>query len=465
MEYRPARHAAAANRVCQNLRAEKLPAGSKAPGALYRIEGMGAGSASMGAGPIRGLKNFNGLLFAVSGTTLYSINALGAVTSRGTIAGTGRVFMCVNQDQLTIANADGTVYCWNGTTLTTVADGDLPAVGWIESFDQYTVYGRLDGYGWGVSALGDTTAYDPLDVASAESQPDLIVRGIRNGREMVLFGERTTEPFYIAGGAGFPFERSSDGIIDVGCAAKHSPARADNTLYWLAVDAGGLSVRRLAGRTPERVSTPELDDYLDEANLGGFGGGNLDDAYGFSWTFAGHAYYALGLPATGATFVFDIATGLWQTRTSTTVAGGSAGWRINMAEQCYSLPYFGDSVTGQVGVMVRDTNTEFGDAISWETICAPVQFEGRMLTHASLELELDSNPKATARTVSMAWSDDDGETWSNEYVRSTPTTGKVRNRCTWTNLGSAVSRLYRFKGNGTTPLALIRSFVDVEVGG
>lgn len=458
-QYAPSRHAAGAARQCQNLRPEKLPPNSKVPAALYRYEGIQEFIRVPNVSAIRGLKEWQGVLHIVAGSTLYTMDGLGNTTSRGTINGAGRVSMGVLEDYLTIATSPGgTLYIWNGSALATVSDPDLPAVGWIESFDQFNVYGRQDGYGWGISAINNPASYDPLDVASAESQPDKIVTGIRLGRELLVMGEKTVEPFYNAGGS-FPFERSTDGIIDVGCAAKFSPARCDNTVYWLAIEQGGYSVRRLEGRTPRRVSTPEIDDVLDDYGLTFFSDG-ITDAYGFSWNYGGHSFYALTLPSAALTLIYDVSTDTWQTRTS----GGFAGWRVTHAEQAFRSLLMGDS-TGRLGFLRRDTHQEYGSAIDWLTVCAPVDFERRMLTHTRLELEIDSKPKSTVRTVSMAFSDDEGQTWSPEFVASTGTYLKAPNSCVWTGLGSAISRLYRFKGSGNTPIGLIRAFVDVEVGG
>lgn len=462
MEWSEERHAAAARRGCVNLRPAPLPAGSKAPAALYRIEGS-LEFVTPGSAPVRGMKEHEGRLFVVAGGSLFEIDSLGNTYNRGAIGGAGRVSMCAIDGYLAISASNGMLYTWNGSALAAVSDGDLPAVGWIEAFDQYIVYGRQDGYGWGISALADARSYDPLDVAGAESQPDKIVTGLRLGRELLLFGETTTESFYNSGAGDFPFDRAPDGVIDVGCAAKYSPARCDNTAYWLAVDAGGYSVRRLEGRTPKRVSTPAIDDLLETAALSPLGA-DISDAYGFSWTTGGHANYGLGVPVLNRCFVYDVMTGMWETRVSN-VAGVDRRWRYTHAAQVFGAAMFGDEIAGRIGITRRNIHTELGDPIPWETVCAPVQFQGRNLTHARLELELDSSPKSTARTVSMAFSDNDGQTWSGEQVRTTPTGTNAPNRCVWTNLGSARSRLYRFKGNGNTPIGLIRSFVDVEVGG
>lgn len=464
-EYRPARHSAATVRACKNLYAAPLAEGSPAGVALYRHDGISPSLNVPSGGAIRGAMQFGDYLYVVCGTRLWSFDNSFAGTNLGAIPGTARVRMSQNATQLTIATGEGQAYYVTGPVAPIlISDGDFPAVAWVEAFDQYTVYGRLDGLGWGISAVGDTTAYDPLDVASAESQPDRIVTGLRNGRELLLFGEKTIEPFYNSGGADFPFERSTDGIIDVGCAAKDTPFRLDNTVYWLCNDNGGFSVRRMNGRTPERVSNPDIDNLLEAAAQAapGFGSNGLASCYAFGYTYLGHAFYVLDIPIFELTVVYDVAMNKWQTRSSDYT---STAWRVNTAVEAFNRLFLGDRLSGVLGILGTTVNTEYGFPIAWETICAPVQFEQRKLTHAKLELHLDSNPKATARTVSMAWSDNDGETWSNEYVRTTPTIESGRNRCTWTNLGSSVSRIYRFKGDGDTPIGLVRAFVDVEVGG
>jgi len=451
------RHAAVAARGCVNMHAQATPADSKAPLALLRNEGI-ADFCDTAAGAVRGLHDMNGQVFVVAGQRLYSIAASGVATDRGAIPGAGRVSMDDNGLQLVVVNAAGEGFVWDGGTLAQISDPDFAPTGWVTFFDQYMIFGRLDGSGFALSALADATDFDALDVATPESSPDDLIAGLKDGRELLLFGTKSVEPWYNSGAADFPFERSPSGVIDVGCAARYSPARGDNGTYWLAREDGGLSVRRLLGGNPVRISTPDMDDLLD-------GFGSVSDAYGLAFTFAGHAYYVLTLPTAGWTFAYDAATQLWTQRRSK----NRTTWRPSCVVGGHGRLLVGDSLTGKVGVMSRDAHTEWGDEILWETVCPPVQFERRMLTFNRLEVEIDAGQglatgQGSDPVMYLSWSDDDGRTWSNEYERSMGVMGRFKQRCVWTNLGSARTRLFRLRGSEPIKTGLVAAFADVTVG-
>jgi len=52
--------------------------------------------ATVGGGPINGLHKFKGLLYVVSGVTLYSVTSLGTIASIGQCSTGGRVVMANN---------------------------------------------------------------------------------------------------------------------------------------------------------------------------------------------------------------------------------------------------------------------------------------------------------------------------------------------------------------------------------
>ena len=74
---------------------------------------------AVGTGPIRASIVVAGLLYIVSGNTLYSVTSGGVATSLGTIAGTGPARIAANYTQVAIA-AGGIGYVFSGTLQTPV---------------------------------------------------------------------------------------------------------------------------------------------------------------------------------------------------------------------------------------------------------------------------------------------------------------------------------------------------------
>lgn len=453
-------HRPAASERLVNMHAEIGTKSGKAPFTLHRNEGIEP-YAVLGAGPVRGLACVGPVTYAVSGDQLYSVDPGGSATSYGLIPGEGPVQIVANTSQVGALNTDGDGFILaDDGTLRQITDPDFPGAAWWQFFDDYFVFGFKDGTGWGLSDIGDGSSFDALDIASAESSPDDLIAGLRDGDSMLLFGTESIEDWADVGLPDFPFDRRGDGVYKVGCAAPRSLAVIDNATFFLAVEKGGRSIRRITGGLPIRVSTPAIDAWLDRQ-------ATVDDAYGLAFSVAGHSYYVLTLPTAGRTYAFDAANQRWTQRSS---FGNDGLWRPSaIAALDGGGVLIGDSRSGRIGRISAAVHTEFGDAIPWETVSAPVQFERRMLSYDRIELEINAGQGLASGQgedpqIWLAWSDDDGRTWSNQIARSTGRMGKYLTKVVWTNLGSATTRIFRFRGADPVLTGLITCWADVRVG-
>ena len=105
-----------------NAFAEKEPEDAKTPIAIFPVPGITA-FASLGSGPIRGMHVMGGVLYALSGGTLYSVSSSGAGTVLGgNVSGSGYVAMADNGTQLQIVNGQfGYIYA-TATGFQTITD-------------------------------------------------------------------------------------------------------------------------------------------------------------------------------------------------------------------------------------------------------------------------------------------------------------------------------------------------------
>ncbi len=123
-----------------NLFPELVPEGGKEPAFLQRAPGLRL-LATIGTGPIRGLWQFGGFGYAVSGNTLYKITTAWTATALGTIANTGPVSMSDNGTQLFVA-ANGPSYIYNSSTnvFAQITDPDFPGAVTVGYLDGYFVF-------------------------------------------------------------------------------------------------------------------------------------------------------------------------------------------------------------------------------------------------------------------------------------------------------------------------------------
>lgn len=305
-----------------------------------------------GTGPIRGILNyFNVTLFFVSGTTLYFTDSLSATpTSIGTIAGTGRVSMCANLEGkvFIVSGEDAYIYDLTNSTLSLVS---LPPTGGTCDFiDSYFVFSEE---GTAFFYIYDGVAFDPADVATAEGMPDHVVAVLADHSELWIFCQLHTEVWQDTGDVDFPFQRLAGGLIPQGCAAKFTPKRLDNSIFWLGRNEDGQGVVwRANGYTPSRVST-----YAVEFAIQSYG--DISDAFAMTYQQEGHSFYMLTFPSANATWVLDVSNNMWHERTSFDPdTQGEGRWRGNSLAFFQGEIVVGDFRTGKVFDLSLDNYTD-----------------------------------------------------------------------------------------------------------
>ena len=417
-----------------NCFAEAVPEG-KQPIRLTRAPGIVTfSSPTTGAG--RGIHQMAGVLYAVVGSTLYSISSTGTATSIGTIGGSSPCWMTDNGTQLVIGSDGGTWYVYQSATLAAIADADFTARGAraAEFIDNYIAFVEPNSGRWFISDLADADSFDSLNFATAEGAPDNLITLAVDHREVILFGDESTELWYNSGVAGFPFERSPGGFIELGAVAVHGHCKADNSVFWLASD---LTIRRLDGRTPRRVSHHGVEERLR-------GYSTVTDCEAYAYTFNGHLCAVFRFPTAGETWVYDITTSEWHERETY----GDDGWNISGVEECYDKVLVQDSASGAIGYLSNSTYTEFGTTQRAEWTYQNVYSDNWRFPHSSLEIVCETGVglatgQGSDPQLTLEISNDGGRTWTTLPTRTIGAQGEYKTRVRWHRLGSSRDRVYR----------------------
>ena len=66
--------------------------------------------------------------------------------------------------------------------------------------------------------------------------------------------------------------------------------------------------------------------------------------------------------------------------------------------------------------------------------------------------------------VMLRWSDDGGETWSNEHWRSAGKIGVYKARVLWNRLGSSRDRVYEITMSDPVPWRIIDAMIRMSAG-
>lgn len=237
------------------------------------------------------------------------------------------------------------------------------------------------------SGILSPATYTAFNFATAEGSPDALRSIFADRRELYLLGDLTTEVWYNAGELNNPFQRYQGGFIQTGCAARHSVARLDNTIVWLATDERGKTFVAILGPNyqPASLSTPQMN-YLFSAYA------TTSDAFAMTYRQAGHECYVLTFPTQNITWVYDAVTKEWHQWGS-----GTSGRHI---ANCMAT-YLGKNImatTAADGVIYELSPTVYTDnsaAIYRERTSHHVMAEKQRIPIAELRIDLDAGTSTT----------------------------------------------------------------------
>ena len=457
-----ARSVNAADNRLVNLFPEALTEGqtaaffNRAPG-LRRLQ-------DVGMGPIRGLwahQTHGDDFYVASGNEFYKLSGLTATPQLlGNITGDGPVSIADNGTQLFIAcNPDGFIYNEATDVFAQITDPDFAGAVTVAYLDGYFVFNQPDSEIVWVTALLDGTSVDPLDFASVEASPDLMVALASVHREMWMFGSNSVEVWYDAGNADFPLAPIQGAFNEIGCVAAFSVAKLDNSVWWLGQDDRGQGiVYRSQGYAAKRVSTHAVEWQIQQYST-------LTDAVAYTYQQDGHAFYVLNFPTANTTWVFDVATGQWHER-----AGFVNGAFIRNRANC-QCNFKGNIVVGDYqdgSIYVLDLGVYADDdrpqkwLRSWRALAPGTNNLKRTAQH-SLQLSLETGVglnegQGSDPEVMLRWSDDGGHTWSREHWVTVGKIGQYGKRAIWRRLGMTQKlrdRVYEISGTDPVKISIM----------
>jgi hypothetical protein len=419
---------------------------------------------SLGAEPSRAmLTTASGRVFTVNGATLFELYANGTSINRGTLAtSTGTIGMAENGEMIMLVDGPNG-YGYDLTANTLMQLTAFPGGTTIAFQDGYFIFNEPNSQTFYITGLY-ADSVDPLDFASAEGSPDLLVSLLSDHRNLWLFGTQTTEVWFNSGAELFPFQRIEGAFITHGTIAPWSPCALDNTIYWLGQDATGNGMVWMAnGYQPVRASTHAMEQAIAAYP-------KISDATSFSYQLQGHAFYVLNFPSGNATWVYDAATQLWHER-AYTATGPSIGLQRHRAETHtvgFGIHLVGDYANGNIYHLDPLTYNDNGNPISRIRTAPYVNNELKNLFISKLQLDmhmgLGKDGDAIIPQAMLQWSDDGGNTWSNQYFISLGAIGNSMARAIWRRLGRTRQRVFRVTVTDDVFVAIVNAYIDLEPG-
>jgi hypothetical protein len=430
-----------------------------------------------GLGPVRGLLRFSATLaIAVIHNSVVFYNTAAAATGNATvIPGSGPVSMASNGTVVMLVNgAQAFVIDPVAFTVTQIVDPDFHGADVVYFIDGYFVFNRPGTQQYQITNLY-STAIDPLDFASAEGAPDLLISLIVDHKEIWLFGETTTEVHFNSGNPDFPFEPIQGAFIQQGCAAKFSPAKLNTAsgggaVAWLTADENGNGqVVKSVGYQAQRISDHALEFAIQNY-------ARIDDAISYTYQQEGHSFYVLTFPSANATWAYDASTELWHERAWRNPADGTLNRHRSQCHMFFAGKHLvGDFEDSGIYELDLDTYTDRSNETLPAIRQCPHLSSGNlwtifhelwidMQTGVGLNANIAVNGSSTATVgldphLLLEWSDDGGDTFPYSRLIAIGKLGERKLRAIARRLGKSRDRVFRI--TITDPVK--RILIDADV--
>lgn len=425
---------------------------------------------SLAGGGVRDILRFSSTVaIAVVGPNIWKITSSGSSVLLGTCTNnTPRASMASNGTIVMLVTGDsGYAIDPTGNTVTQIINPAFTGADLVYFIDGYFVFNKPNTGRFQITQLYGTSI-DELDFATAEGAPDLLVSLIVDHREVWCFGENSTEVFFNSGNSDFPFERIQGAFIEQGLAAKFSPAKLDNRVFWLTADDRGQGmVMAATGYQPQRVSDHAVEYAISQMS-------RIDDAVAYSYQQEGHSFYKISFPSANQTWVYDVASNMWHQRAWRDPLTNSYNrHRSNCQMQFNNKTVVGDWENGNLYYLDLDVGTDNGDLIPRVRACPHLSDpDYRIQIFDALQIDMRTGvglsvaPGAPGHDpqAMLRWSKDGGYTWSNEVWASIGKIGERATRVRWRRLGSSRDRIFEVTIVDPVPVAIIGASAEVRIG-
>lgn len=402
-------------------------------------------------------------VLAVSNQRVWKItDRVGTMTElTGSVAlrASSQVTFATDGTKCVMANGANMVHT-DGLTLTTMADVDAPtAVSHVAYLDGYLLANHTGTSIFSFSSPTDITAWNALDFAAADGEPDRVVALKTGFREVILLG-RTSVEFWVDDGV-TPFTRLDGSVQSFGCSAPYSLAKVGNTWMWLDHERRLVNMQ---GRAVQVVSSPYERVIQHYAAV--------DDAIGYTVSVEGYPLYVLNFPTAGQTLIYNYKTQKWSKWGYWRTDSGMYE-RFKGNSYCYArnwnLHLVGDWSTGIIYTMDRNTFTDNGNPIRTLVRTGHINY-GMDVTKRSNQLRVKmkrgtGNSTVSDPQITMRRRVNNGAQWEAERWASLGQVGQHEQLVNWRRNGIYKTVQYEFVHSDDSDFILIGAQEDVEALG
>jgi hypothetical protein len=399
--------------------------------------------------PPRGMFNKSEVLYVAYDGSVVTVDPATTVTTlTGTITGDDAVSWARNNasptpDLVAVSRTNG-AFSVSSSTVIAFADSDLPQPNSVATIGGYLVFtigdGRIFATGLNVVTVGSTS------FATAESNPDGLIRGTTSGGRFWAWGTNSVEVWYNAGTSPFPLARQE--VIPVGLLSAFAIAGFEDgwDLQQIFVASDG-TVRRMQGYQPNVVSNKDVERAIASV-------ADKNTIRAFVHVVGGNPIFTLRAPAW--CWEFNAATGFWHERES----DGSDTWRAVCSAKFTGKWMVADNGSGSILEVTESAADEDGDALTMTIESGPVKsFPARIATPSAYfdwtvgVGEISGTEDETDPNVNISWSHDGGANWSTPVMRrALGGTGEFRQQLRMNRAGLTTHHGIRWRMTCSAPV-------------
>ena len=441
------------NQELVNLYAERQPVDSKDTIVTHGFPGTTL-KVTVGNGPIHGLKVMNDVLYAVSGTSLYSIIGSTA-TLIGTYPGNVRTVMEHNGSELIMVNGlNGYLYdTANG--LRAITDTDFNQLSYQAAYlERRFLLPTPNSKQFYCSDAFDGFNYNGLNFDQILVDQENINGLVADHGELWVFSKKGAEVWvYNRDESIFPFSRIDGAYIEKGLFAKHSITKLDNTFFWIGDDK---VIYRTDGYKPTRISTHSIEKEIQSYST-------ITDAFGLSYEIEGHSFCEFTFPSGNKTWRYDASTNLWHE-----ARYGTGRYHANAVEYFEDNVVLGDYQNGNIYILDYDTYTDNGATIHRIASTPQIHAGRTRATMDRLIIDIESGVGLTTGQGSdpklmLKYSKDGGKTWSSEKWSSMGKIGEYSYRVKFDNIGMYYQVMFKLEISDPVKVTIIDAYADIEI--
>ena len=400
----------------------------------------------------------NNRWFIVVGNTLFERDGLGNNTNRGNLNTTfGTVKMVSNGIDLTIVDGtNGYNFKLATNTLLVINTTNFPSSGGFPNNTTHIVFidQRLIAfdpttinYFW--SGVTNAETWSSLDKGVAEYSPDHTTAIDVLKGNLWIFCTDTAETHYNTGNLTNTFIRRPGAVQDFGCAAKYSPAKLNNSIFWLGSNKDGNRVIfKTVGFNVKKISDHDIEFELGQID-------DVSDAIGFTYQQEGHFFYQLTFLAGKKTLTWDESSEEWHERTYF----NDMGVEVQSIEIYHTLfnskNYVLSRGDGNVYEYDLDTYSDNGQEIIKEFTLPLIHSEQEFIYFKRIQIDMETGVglvvgQGSDPQMGISWADDGDADYGNDELVSIGKLGDKSARAYLDRLGRARNR--RFKCRISDPI-------------